>query len=101
MVKMWASSYISTSRFKIKYLGGGASSSESDDNVITETGRWRIFCSLLFLFKWKDCWGGIPEYSFVVTRRLNKPTNDGGINNWLHVGFWIWKERKLNLVLFV
>jgi hypothetical protein len=26
-------------------------------------------------------------FYFVVKRRLNKPTNDGGINNWLHVGF--------------
>ncbi len=67
-------------------LGGGCccSSSSSEDKVITETGRglWELLSS--FKLNWNVCCG---IKWFVVKRRLNNPTNDGGINNWLHVGF--------------
>jgi hypothetical protein len=69
---------------------GGCSSSSSDDNVITDTERWRGFVPEVSS---KLTWNGSSRRngwlgkSFVVKRRLNKPTNDGGINNWLHVGF--------------
>lgn len=75
-------------------LGGGCSSSSSEERVMTETGRcrwwwwWWWFSSLKW--NWNDDWWGRElsiGKSFVVKRRLNKPTNDGGINNWLQLGF--------------